>query len=398
MSTGGSPVAADDGQNRLTPQGAVGDESGHEAAAPESINEVLATTTSREETPQSTDDGHVANNGEAQGKADALEPDKGDGSVVKNDTERSVTITNWYGRIGNNIIQVVNAILFCQANGYRKLKLPVDMKNLNQLFDLPNEIAIEKKTLDDNATFTCEWNPPYMHWFFGRCMSLTKGMYKHTLEQYLVPHFTNSTVSACHKEHITPFMGLTIHLRSGDTARSSMHTSQTAYASCSFFEKVVNDHKFKEVRVVTEADFSHPCVRFLRARLPEMGVPVQLQSASVEQDACALMNARYIAVGSWSTFSQTLELLNDRVAKSFLPVPPEGSITTSMDNHCEPVLRGQRPRTYIYQIDGMENGHHDLSSAGSVDYFSTMPMQRVILKAVCNFINEVPFVGSVSLR
>jgi hypothetical protein len=372
------------------------DESGHETAAPESKK------TARIKAPRSTDGGHAAENGEAQGKADhgtaTLETGKGDGSVVTNDAERSVTITNWYGRIGNNIIQIVNAILFCQANGYKTLKLPADMKSLNKLFDIPNEIPIVKKTLDDNVKLTCQWNPPYMHWFFGRCMSMTKGMFKSTLEQYLVPHFTNSTLTACHKEHLTPFMGLTIHLRSGDTSRQSMHTSQTAYASCSFFEKVVYDQKFKDVRVVTEADLSHPCIPFLRTRLPEMGVPVHFESNSVEQDACALMNAKYIAVGSWSTFSQTLELLNDRITKSFLPVPPEGSITTSMDNHCDTVVRGQRPRTYIYQVDGMENGHHDLTGAGSADYFSKMPMQRVTLKAVCNLINEVPFVGSVSLR
>ncbi|CAK0790064.1 unnamed protein product [Prorocentrum cordatum] len=334
--------------------------------------------------------------GEASRETAVPETDRGDGSVVRNETERSVTITNWYGRIGNNIIQVVNAILFCQANGYEKLKLPADMKNLNHLFDMPNDIAIVQRTMDDSVKLTCKWNPPYMHWFFGRCMSITKGIFKRTMEEYLVPHLTNSTAAACRQEHGHPFNGLTIHLRSGDTARQSMHTSQTAYASCSFFEKVIYDQKFTAARVVTEADLSHPCIPFLRTRLPEMGVPVSFESSTIEQDACALMNARYLAFGSWSTFSQTLELLNDRVAKSFLPVPPEGTI--AMDNHCDKVVRGQRPRTYIYQIDGMENGHHDMTTEDSVNYFSNMPMHQVTLKAVCNLMNEVPFVGSVSLR
>jgi predicted solute-binding protein len=45
-------------------------------------------------------------------------------AVVVNRTDRSVTFTQWYGRIGNNIVQIANAILFSQLKGYSTLRLP----------------------------------------------------------------------------------------------------------------------------------------------------------------------------------------------------------------------------------------------------------------------------------
>merc|ERR1719277_1291052 len=88
-------------------------------------------------------------------------------------------------------------------------------------------------------------------------------------------------------------------------------------APCAYFDKVIEDHKFKLVRVVTEADMKHPCIQAMQERHPD--VTFQIQSKSVEEDACALMNAKNLAIGSWSTFAEVLELLNERVVNIFQP-------------------------------------------------------------------------------
>jgi hypothetical protein len=178
-------------------------------------------------------------------------------------------------------------------------------------------------------------------------------------------------------------------------ARTSSAT-QTAYASCNFFDTIVADRKFEEVRVVTEPDQSHPCIKLLKERLPSMNVSFHLHNHSVEEDACALMNAKYLAVGSWSTFSQTLEMFNDKLDSLFWPVPPRGTMRM-MDSHCTPVVNESNPKTYLYEIDGMQGIHNNLGNAESVEYFTRNSTQGVRLAATCDQEREVPFAGSVSL-
>lgn len=314
-----------------------------------------------------------------------------------NDTDRSVTISQWYGRQGNNIIQIVNAILFCQQWGYSTLVLPPDRSQL-KIFNLPEKINISYRTLGNKLD--CNWNHLSTHYFFGRCFAVNKRLYRRTVKQYLRPYFTDRTTTACQREHARPFGGLTIHLRSGDTAKSMARTSsatQTAYASCNFFDTIVADRKFEDVRIVTEPDQSHPCIKLLRERLQSMNVSFNLRNHSVEEDACALMNAKYLAVGSWSTFSQTLELFNDKLDSLFWPVPPKGTLRM-MDSHCTGVVNESSPKTYMYEIAGMQDAHNNLGNAESVKYFTRTSSQGVKLVAVCDQEREVPFAGSVSLR
>jgi len=314
-----------------------------------------------------------------------------------NATDNSVTISAWYGRLGNNIIQIVNAILFCQQEGYSNLILPPGKSNI-QIFDLPGKITIDHRTLGN--TLKCDWNHLAAHYFFGRCMAVNKRLLHRTVKQYLKPYLTSSTATACQKERARPFGGLTVHLRSGDTARTIGRTSsatQTAYASCSFFDKVVADHRFEEVRIITEPDHWHPCIGVLRSRLASMNVSLHLRNNTIEEDACALMNARYLAVGSWSTFSQTLELLNDQLEILFWPMPPKGTMS-KLDSHCTPVASESETRTLVYEIDGMQGVHNNLARQASVEYFTRNSSQGVTLVSTCNWDQEVPFVGSVSLR
>jgi hypothetical protein len=314
-----------------------------------------------------------------------------------NATDSSVTIAAWYGRLGNNIIQIVNAVLFCQQWGYSSLILPPDRSQL-KIFDLPEKIVIDHRTLGNKLK--CDWNHLSTHYFFGRCMAVNKRLFHRTVKQYLKPYFTSSTATACQKEHARPFSGLTIHLRSGDTARTIGRTSsvtQTAYASCGFFDKVVADNKFEGVRIITEPDHWHPCIKVLQDRLPSMNVSFHLGNSSIEEDACALMNARYLAVGSWSTFSQTLELLNDNLESLFWPIPPKGTMA-KLDSHCTPIAWESHPITYMYEVAGMQDVHNNLAKRESVEYFNQNSSQGVTLAATCNWEQEVPFVGSVSLR
>jgi len=327
-------------------------------------------------------------------------------SVVINATEGSVTFAEWYGRTGNNIVQLVNAILFCQVKGFSTLRLPEAVKipchdkskacRATDILNLPEEIKITPRP---GLTLNCDFLR--MKFFFGRCLAVTKSLFRQTAAQHLVPLMSEGWQRACQEERAQqdahPFNGLTIHLRSGDSSKSSK-LPESFYASCSFFRKVLTVHGFHSVRVITEKDMSHPCIKVLREQL---GSNLSVQSTSLEEDSCAIMHARHLAVGSWSTFSQVLELFNDHLETNFWPVPPNstklGASGRQIGAVCNPVVLGSAA-TYVYQVDGMEEGHNNMDNERSVDYFSGLPLGNVTLRSVCDEQSEAPFEGSVSLR
>lgn len=327
-------------------------------------------------------------------------------ALVTNDTDRSVTFTRWYGRAGNNIVQILNAILFGQSKGYSRLRLPNVHVNPRRpastvfdLFNLPEEITIKRPL--SKLNLDCNWNPPHMRFFFGRCLAVNKSLYRETLRRHLVPFMSPSFRRACRKERNHPFDGLTVHLRSGDTKRNRTFTqSRTVkldvrpytYASCVFFERVLADRDFRSVRIITEPDMSHPCISVLKQKL--LGVSLQVQSRSIEDDACAIINAKHLAVGSWSTFSQVLELFNSGLETNFWPSPPLGTMKMGTDV-CVPVPPGTSKATYVYQVDGMEGVHNNMLDASGAGYFAALPLQNVTLRSVCDEQAEVPFAGSI---
>jgi hypothetical protein len=329
-------------------------------------------------------------------------------AVVINATEGSVAFKEWYGRTGNNIVQLVNAILFCQVEGFSTLRLPEASKSpchdkskacrATDLFDLPEEIKITPRP---ELKLKCNFRG--MKFFFGRCLAVTKSLFRQTAAQHLLPFMSEAWDRTCQEERAQQdahhFNGLTIHLRSGDSRNSTGRIpSSFSYASCSFFKKVLAVHKFQSARVVTEKDMSHPCIQVLRK---ELGSNLVVQSGSLEEDSCAIMHARHLAVGSWSTFSQVLELFNDRLETNFWPVPPNttkrSGIFFQIGAVCNPVVFGSAT-TYVYQVDGMQEGHNQMDGERSADYFSRLPLENVTLRSVCDEQSEAPFEGSVSLR
>jgi len=296
----------------------------------------------------------------------------------------AVKIKDWYGRMGNNIVQIMNAIMFGQTLNLSRLLLPSQGTSHLPIFDFPSEIAIIPNA---HLRFSC--NASGLKHFFGRCTDVNKRLARATLLEHLAPHLTAATRRACEAERAQPFDGLTVHLRSGDAHR--IFTRQGMLAPCSFFQKIVLDHGFSSVRIVTERDMSHPCLKVLSRTLPN--VSMRVQSKSIEEDACALMHARHLAVGSFSTFSQTAELFNMDLKSLFWPVPSGGSIA-ALGNICVPP--GSSPNetrsTYTYQIDGMQD---TLLSAGDLSYVMNTSLQNVNLLSVCDEEQEIPFAGSL---
>ena len=138
------------------------------------------------------------------------------------------------------------------------------------------------------------------------------------LQRYLVPRLeVRPPASPDDAEEVV------VHLRSGDVlglklitpSRPGGATNQVemAMAPCIFYARALQRFSgVSRVRIVTEADRSHPCIDAIRAASPDKLVVVQ--SGSREEDAAAIIYATYF-VPSASWFGYTLINLNTRLRK-----------------------------------------------------------------------------------
>ena len=69
-------------------------------------------------------------------------------------------------------------------------------------------------------------------------------------------------------------------------------------------EKVAHDFRFTCLRTITERDLKHPCTKALQTAQDPHEVLVQPKSKI--EDACALMYAKHLAVGTMTMFRKTV--------------------------------------------------------------------------------------------
>jgi len=122
-----------------------------------------------------------------------------------------------------------------------------------------------------------------------------------------LPYLIDEARDTCKQEALHTNLELVIHLRSGDLLnRTTGSHGKARFAPCSFFNVLIEQEiKFERVRVITEPDLQHPCLKYFAKRKE-----VTVQSKSLAADACALMNADYLGFGAESTFSAGLSLFN----------------------------------------------------------------------------------------
>jgi hypothetical protein len=223
----------------------------------------------------------------------------------------------------------MHALAFAEATGKKEVKLRSrdgHFGSLPELFDLPDTITIER-----NPEFERRANCPKplgltaQMWSFGYiagCTNIERRDYHRVLVKYLKPHLNVATREACAAARAEAYDGLTLHLRSGDLMVEPppgeemplgwqfMEAWLGVIPPCAIHERVIREHGFEHVKLVTEADMKHPCVKELKARLqPQVNLTVQ--TGTLQQDACALMEGKSLGMDD-SSFMMGMELLNER--------------------------------------------------------------------------------------
>lgn len=238
--------------------------------------------------------------------------------VLKDATSRmmrpgTMVLSDWYGRIGNNLIQVAHTIFLAKLSGKLSVTLPDSDSDhfgvstpIRQMFKFPQRLDIEP---DDEFKRRVSCSESQSFYYLLTCQGLGRADYTNVLRTYVLPHLTDEARGTCEHEASNTKRELVIHLRSGDAMfRDPPHPQKSRFAPCAFFEAVADDAwvSFEGVRIITEPDRKHPCLGFFR----EKNWNVTVQSESLVADGCAFMHAGHLAIGAKSTFSDTLSLFN----------------------------------------------------------------------------------------
>lgn len=259
-----------------------------------------------------------------------LEQDTSEGGVQKSsamdtmDTsdDNVVEIKHWYGRLGNNLIQVANAIEIAEMTG-ATVVLPVNKDKtggIYEAFDLPDQIQVTK--LDKGAD--CKARHPgsksYPYWGIKRKHSgylssncFTQDERHRVMQMYIRPHLKANSVPVGDDDE------LVIHVRGGDLLDEESAEldiskfTQASMPACAAYEKVINYYKFEKIRIV-QSDNKNPCADLLKTRFPSKQVTVQ--SFNVLEDFMNLANARNLFL-AFSTFSSTAYSFSNTVKNVF---------------------------------------------------------------------------------
>lgn len=202
----------------------------------------------------------------------------------------TVRLTDWYGRLGNNIQQIANAILIAKENE-TNFTCPFH-PNIE-----PFDVSFGNNSYDYNSK-CFYWEGPYREVNLG-----TNFIYKNMREvcrDIIYPQLKIPDVAVDEDT-------LVIHIRSGDVFNQDL-TNPEMYAPNPLYFYLELLKGFKRAIVVTENDDYNPIVRELSYR-----DKVAIQKGSVEEDFGILLGAKHLANSGVGTFGIAAALCSNKV-------------------------------------------------------------------------------------
>jgi len=200
-------------------------------------------------------------------------------------------INDWYGRLGNNIIQIRNAIHCCKENGGGLVRLPASDVFLSRLINIENSETKDFRKLE--RRFYYLWNEGIERESRKIC------------RDYIYPLIK--------KRWGNKEFDLVFHIRGGDCFGTNPHSS---YVQCplSYYKYIIELEKPKTIGIIYE-DSTNPAVDFLKINYNVMDVKKDLIS-----DISYILNAKCLAITGISSFSKMLSLCSHKISKVYVPL------------------------------------------------------------------------------
>ena len=219
----------------------------------------------------------------------------------------------WYGRFGNNVMQLVHALALAEHHGLLEVALPA-----HPLFRLSSAGLAPPA---GSPALVERGAPP-------RGARL-RGLFYHL---HLLPALRAILDPACRRrlaqQRVRPLLDpalwqapgdppeLVIHLRGGDIFGAAPHPHYVQ-PPLAFYRRAVAERRepLTAVRLVSE-DRANPCLVALEDWLARQGLACRVQSGSFAADLATLLGARRL-VASATSFSGAVVLLSDRLAELY---------------------------------------------------------------------------------
>lgn len=207
-----------------------------------------------------------------------------------------LVITPWFGRLGNNVIQIINAICVAEKNNHKYVNfhLKHNMFKTNSIeIDIGNNEENNKKIVD-TFFYIKKYN----------IYDLEPYKIKQIYQKYVRP-----IIRIDYKETIDDSDTIYFHFRGGDIFKESTHKAYVQ-PPLSYYKNIMKD--YKKVVLVCE-DKKNPCIEEL-LKLDN----VHYESNSMQKDLNILSNVSNIGL-CFGTFSLLLYLMNTNLKNLYVP-------------------------------------------------------------------------------
>jgi hypothetical protein len=229
-----------------------------------------------------------------------------------------VVLQEWYGRLGNNLTQLINVIDFCERNKYVFVQNNTIYTHATKgpIYDGLTEFEGPRKDLhafiqNFVVNFTDNVNElstnKIVGMFYDPDIPVLNSRKSEILRKYILPNF---------KYNNSPLDNdtLVIHIRSGDIMKEGCHGFYVQ-PPFSFYKKVIDENNFKKIIIVTEPDKKNPAIQMLL----ESYSNISIQSTNLYDDVSCILNAKHLICNSQGTFGHMLALLSPNIKNIHIP-------------------------------------------------------------------------------
>ena len=236
-----------------------------------------------------------------------------------------VRLDEWYGRLGNNLTQLINIIDYCERNKYvfvqkdtiftHAEKGPIydgltdfrrptkDLHSMirNFIVNFTEDSSITLENVDEKC------HNKIVNCFYDAIPPVPNNKKSEILQKYILPNF-NYTEKELHNDTIV------IHIRSGDIMKEGCHGFyvQPPY---SFYKRVIDENNYKRIIIVTEPDKKNPAIQMIQEGYSN----VEIQSINLYHDVSVILSAKNFICNSQGTFGHMLALMSKNLKNIYIP-------------------------------------------------------------------------------
>jgi len=227
----------------------------------------------------------------------------------------NIVIEKWYGGVGNNIIQLKNAIGIAIIKNYNII-LP---ENTNT-YNVGNFVNKNYIIINCNINKNCKKKTNYSNMTikdssFFVSLTVLEEEFKFDRKEFDVDKII-SILKECLTIKNIPLLhtnDLVIHIRSGDIFKSNKpHTAYVQPPLC-YYKNIIDKNKFNNISIVSEDD-GNPCINELLKLYPN----IYYKKQSLEEDIKTILGSKNIVCG-FGTFASELLLLSDNLKNLYIP-------------------------------------------------------------------------------